>query len=348
MEIHRKRIDHPAAWRRDDFAGKEDVCVDFGPAELAAIDEAIAAVRARSLALEDIERRDFGQPSLAKFMDEVVNEVMHGHGLVILRGFPADRHDEENIGKIFWGIGRHFGLPVSQSVMGERLGHVINVTDVDPHARAYRNKDELYPHTDIEDVVSFLCLHPAKSGGVSRFVSALAVHNELLVTRPELLEPLYRGFYYHRFGEHAPGTPPITRHRVPLFSCRDGLVSCRYVRQFIEIAAQESDRPLSALERAALDGFDEISRRPEMGIDVTLERGEAVFMNNFTVLHARTRFEDHDDPALKRHLMRLWLLADSPRPVVPEVAVHEGEFTGVGIAPQEGRTPTYAHKVTRH
>jgi alpha-ketoglutarate-dependent taurine dioxygenase len=232
--------------------------------------------------------------------------------------------------------------------MGERLGHVIDVTDTDPNARAYRNRDELYPHTDIEDIVAFLCLRPARVGGLSRFVSAPAVHNEILARRSDLLEILYRGFHYHRFGEEPPGEPPITRHRVPVFSERDGLVSCRYVRQYIEIAAQESGVPLSPAEVEALDLVDAIARREDVGIEVRLEAGEAAIMNNFTVMHARTAFESDPDPTKRRHLLRLWLLADPPRPVVPEVMMHDGEMSGVGVVPQTGRTPSYAHSATRH
>ena len=41
-----------------------------------------------------------------------------------------------------------------------------------------------------------------------------------------------------------------------------------------------------------------------------LERGEAVLFNNYAGLHNRTAFEDHDEPHLKRHLMRLWLIIE--------------------------------------
>lgn len=346
MEIHRSPIDHPGVWHGGTFDGKESITFTFGKAELHAIDEAVAQLRARSLTLEQIERGDFNQPILTEFMGRFHREVMHGRGLAILRGFPTDRYDEDTLGKIFWGIGRHIGTPVSQSVMGERLGHIVNVSDVDSTARAYRNKNELFPHTDLMDVVTFMCLQPAKAGGVNRFVSALAVHNEVQALHPELLETMYRGFHYHRFGEHTPGSPPITPHRVPLFSYRDGHLSCRYIPKFIEIAAEESGQPLSSLEQEALNAFNAISRRPDMRVEVTLAAGEAVFINNFTALHARTAFEEHEDRAFKRHMMRLWLMPDTPRPVVPEIALHEGELTGVGITPQPGKQPSFhAYKV---
>ena len=42
--------------------------------------------------------------------------------------------------------------------------------------------------------------------------------------------------------------------------------------------------------------------------------GDIQILNNHLTLHSRTEFEDHDDPALKRTLFRLWLAPpDSPR-----------------------------------
>ncbi len=35
-------------------------------------------------------------------------------------------------------------------------------------------------------------------------------------------------------------------------------------------------------------------------------------LSNHVVLHARDGFVDHDDPALRRHLLRLWLSLDAP------------------------------------
>ena len=43
------------------------------------------------------------------------------------------------------------------------------------------------------------------------------------------------------------------------------------------------------------------------------------------MLHNRTVFEDHDEPHLKRHLMRLWLMDWDGRPTVEGVRYHKGE-----------------------
>ena len=72
-----------------------------------------------------------------------------------------------------------------------------------------------------------------------------------------------------------------------------------------------------------------------------LERGEAALFNNCAVLHNRTAFEDHDDPHLKRHLMRLWLMDWDGRPTVEGVRYHKGEG---GITPQRDKVPYSANR----
>ena len=113
-------------------------------------------------------------------------EVREPSGIVIADGFPVD--DPQVAELVLWRVADVIGSPVSQSVMGERLGHVINMTDVDPHARAYRRNDELTPHTDPSDVLTFLCLNPAVHGGESWFVSAMTLYRILRDEHPELLE----------------------------------------------------------------------------------------------------------------------------------------------------------------
>jgi hypothetical protein len=48
------------------------------------------------------------------------------------------------------------------------------------------------------------------------------------------------------------------------------------------------------------------------------------------MLHNRTAFEDHSDPELKRHLLRLWLMLDGRRPLAPAVHVYKGTQGIVG------------------
>lgn len=337
----------PAAWTSDALpGGKDALCFDLGARHIAALKDDLRRVEARGLAVEAIAQADFPLASVAPEIARLKDEMVRGRGLVIIRGFPFDDFTIEEVAKVYWGVGTHFGMAVSQSVMGDRLGHVVDMTDVDPHARAYRAKRELLLHTDLSDAVSFCSVHRAMTGGISQFASALAVHDEILRTKPEYMPILYRGFRWHRLGEQGANEEPITPYRVPHFSNCEGYVSCRYVRNYIREAAYHLDQPLTEEEFSALDYFDAIAARPDFKVELLLERGEIVFMNNLTVLHARTAFENAPPPAPKRHLMRLWLAVPGGRPTVPEIQVY-GTGPGGGVPKQEeGRMPSFARKAS--
>jgi hypothetical protein len=262
------------------------------------------------------------------------DQVMNGSGLVILSGFPVDRYSKDELGMIHFGLGTHFGNAQSQSVMGDRLGHVINVGGKDPKERAYRNSTELDMHTDACDVVAMMCLQKAISGGYSGYVSAISIYNEILERRPDLLPVLFEGFHYHRFGEEGPGEAPVTEDRVPVFSFTDGLLSVNYLRAYIEMAAEYLQTPLTGVQIEALDLVDEIAQDERFALKFITQPGEAIFFNNLTVLHNRTAFEDSDIEVEKRHLLRLWLVAHEPRPVCNNLRIYEGR----GIDRQEGQS----------
>src|SRR5215813_4223522 len=85
-------------------------------------------------------------------------------------------------------------------------------------------------------------------------------------------------------------------------------------------------RPLAYLPRKLskqsgppqLDRFEEVTKRAELMLEFTLQPGEMYFINNYTVLHARTAFDDGDaEDDQRRHLLRLWLEVAGMRPVYP-------------------------------
>jgi Taurine catabolism dioxygenase TauD, TfdA family len=338
--VYRRPLSPPAAWKASDFTSPRDYTIELTSAHLDDIDEAVRRLRAAGLSLDELDRTHFPLRRFAPVFDEIRHAIVEGHGFVILSRLPVDRYSKDELGMVYWGLGAHLGHGLSQSVMGDRLGHVRDVSREDPNARAYRNKQELSPHTDLSDLVGLLCLRNAKSGGVSQLTSALAVHNVILAERPHHLERLYRGYIYHRRGEERPGDLPVTPHPVPVFSNVDGKVSVRYVRTYIEAGMAAVGAPLDALDREVLDFFEVTSKRPDLMLQFTLEPGQMYLLNNYTVLHARTEFADFEDDDRRRHLLRLWLAVPGMRPVHPHLQLFDGE----GIAPVAGRTPTYDWK----
>ncbi len=336
---------NPAAlWTGADFSSKDDVAVDLPADAVAAVIPAVKAL-AGTRSATDLSRAEEPMAALAPTLDQLRQIVLDGRGMAILRGFPVDRLSLAENECFYWLCGLHLGQPVSQSVMGDRLGHVKDVAGKDPQARAYRNSTELRPHSDPGDILAFLCLHPAMSGGESLFASSHSVHEVMRAERPDLLERLYKGYHYHRFGEQPEGWDAVTPHRVPIFSERDGHLSARLVRQYIEICADEfPEHAITPEDHEALDMFEDVAARD--GYRFTLGPGEAIVANNYTCLHARTAFDDYPDEARKRHLLRLWLHANPPRPTVREVFIYgDGE---PGIPPRGGDTPYYQHRIERN
>jgi hypothetical protein len=188
----------------------------------------------------------------------------------------------------------------------------------------------------LAQIVGLMCVRQARAGGKSQYAAGLAIHNEIAATRPDLLPVLYRGFPYHRRGEEAPDAPCITPYDIPVFSVRDGEMSVFMVREIFNAAFRELKRAFTPEEIEAIDTFRETAQR--LQFETRLEAGEATFLNNYTVMHARSEFEDWDEPERKRLMLRLWLDAERKRrPVMPEIRIYENEGGRSGIDYQPGR-----------
>jgi len=329
-------IHHPGVWRGSDFAGKDAIAFDLTARQVTILEDATARVQGQDL--QSIRREDFPLPGLAEDLARVRDTVLHGRGIALLRGFPAAAHDADFMTRLFWGLGTHLGKAVSQSLMGDRLGHVVDVSGENPHERGYRSRKALDFHTDSDNIVAMLCLQQAREGGESLFASALSVHNEILARDPELLDFLYRGFRYHWRGEEAPGEPPVTDYRVPVFSRCGEDVSCVFLRRHLELAADAEGPPLTERERQALDLLEDIAAREDVLLRFRLEPGEGYLINNYTVLHARTGFADGAAAGQRRHLLRLWLKVPEGRQLVEPVRRF---YRDDGISPRTGGNTLY-------
>jgi hypothetical protein len=112
-----------------------------------------------------------------------------------------------------------------------------------------------------------------------------------------------------------------------VFSYYEGRLSAGYVRKGIEQGRVARGVPFSDTEQKALDLIDALSARRDLRLDMMLEPGDIQFCNNYTTFHSRTDFIDHDEPALKRHLLRIWLYVPNGRALAPQFANRYGENT---------------------
>ena len=314
-----------SAWRGAAIADDPAWISTLTPAEVEDLAAALRGVQARGIPTTAITRADFPLPALAPRLAQWLEEVRGGRGFFVVRGLPAGRFDEAEREAIFWGLGTHLGTAVSQNSHGEMLGHVFDQgrTYGSANTRGYQTKARLDFHTDRCDLVGLLCQRRAKEGGLSSVVSTMAVHDEILRLRPDLLPILYRGFHYSE-REAADRADGVTARPIPVFSRHGGVLSCRFIRNPIETGAQRRGVPLTGAEREALEMMSELSAREDMRLDMMLEPGDMQFCNNYVITHARTEFEDWPEPEKRRLMVRLWLTFDVRRPLAADFGEHDG------------------------
>jgi hypothetical protein len=324
-------IEGPSVWTGAEMRRREaEWTYRLSPSEIAEIEDAVQAVRARGLDIADIRRGDFPLPTLGPVLDRLRTEVIEGRGFVRLRGLPVEGRPIEESATAYWGLGSYFGSARSQNAKGHLLGHVYDLgeglTATNPNIRGYATAERQNFHIDRCDVVALLCLRRAKAGGLSAIVSSMTLHNVMAERRPDLLERLYQPFPVDRRGEVPEGKAPF--YEAPVFNEHAGRVSVLYSRQYIGSAQRFPEaRRLTAEDIEALDMFVELADAPDLRLDMNFMPGDIQFLHNHTILHARTAYEDWPEPGRKRHLLRLWLSPPEARPLPPVFAEIYGGLT---------------------
>ena len=304
--VLKDKVIGPSAWRGCDLVNDNSWVYQLSDDAIALINQALNSVKNRGLSFPNFKKEDFPIQALSKELQSIAEELENGKGFLLIRGLPIAEHSDEDINTLYYGLGLHLGDPVYQNPKGDLLGKVMNVGDLnDKETRVYETNAYLPYHTDPSDVFGLLCVRGAKSGGRTSLVSTGAVYNALLENHPELLGLYYRPMYYAHLGE---GTS-----RSPIFSYNEGKLSCRYLRQYIELGHEQHDRPLSQVEIASLDVFDNVIHDEQLRLDMTLQPGDMLFANNYAVMHSRTSFEDFESLEQRRKLLRLWLKMGNAR-----------------------------------
>ncbi|WP_240373957.1 TauD/TfdA family dioxygenase [Bacillus piscicola] len=318
LTMKKEIIQSPAAWKGSELSGSDSWIYYLSDKTINEFEKAMREVQKKGLKAPDFNKEDFPIDKLTDEISHFIDELENGRGFLLLRGLPMERYTDEEASIIYYGLGLHMGKPVTQNPKGDLLGNVTAIGDPsDKKTRVYQTNSYLPYHTDLSDVVGLLSLRKAKTGGESSLVSAITIYNEILENYPEYLGVLYRPIYFAHLGEELPTLSPI-------FSYHKDKLSCRYMRQYIELGQEMKDVQLSNIEIEALDLIDSLLHDEDNRLDMILEPGDIQFANNYMVLHSRTHFEDHEDPALKRHLLRLWLKMPNARELAPEFPGRNG------------------------
>ncbi len=310
-DVLRTPIESHAAWRGADLANSDAWIVRLTPEQIDELDRARASVRARGLALAEVGRGEFPLPTLAPVIAEWARELASGRGFLLLRGLPVARWGDDDAALIYWGIGQHLGEPGAQNPQGELLGHVVDSGENagKPLIRLYRTAATIAWHCDLADVVGLLCLRTARRGGASRIVSSVAVYNEVLRQRPDLVDRLYEPFALDTRDEEGSGKRPF----LPIPPCRFAHEQLRtfWHSDYFRSALRHPEAPRwSDSENELVELYEDVANDPSLVLEMNFEPGDVQLISNHVTLHARSEYEDWPEPSRKRHLLRLWLSLD--------------------------------------
>ena len=274
--------------------------------------DAVTALTSSPLPLAQVKPSHFSMAATRQFVDEFKDELATGLGFALIDRLPLDVLGEDRCRLAHWLICSLIERPVAQNWKGDLI---YDVTDTGrPPGNGVRpdktNAEQNF-HTDNSynlcppNYVALLCLRPAKTGGISHIVSFQAAHDALKAKRPDLLERLYRPFYFDRQREHAPTDVMTTHH--PLFEDSGGRLLARLSRFQVVNGQKLAGADLDLIGLEALDALEAEMNAPGMDVSFFFEPGQIQIVNNRRIGHRRTSFSDWPEDRKKRLLVRLWL-----------------------------------------
>ena len=324
----RKSVLGACAWHGAEMANSRRWIRTLEAADIAEIEAALRSAQAQGVPWQETTAENFPLDRLRARLDEIADELEEGCGMVKLRGLPVERYEPLALRQIWFGLGSHVGRPVYQNFrgelmrdikdegadVGERYGQLKRDQEsggvfLSSYARTLSN-GPLRFHTDRCDVVGLLCVRQADTGGRSLLCSSVAVHNEMLRRRPDLVDALFENVYRSRLGEEKGGEEKP--YPLPIFGVREGKFTSHYSLTYIEAAQLRPEVPrLTAAQSEALALLTELAK--ELSFEMTLEPGDMQFLNNHVIYHARTPFTDDAAAGRNRLLYRIWLTMPNSR-----------------------------------
>jgi len=314
----------PEAWLGHEMARSTEWIVPVPPRAAAEMDAAVSGLARRGLSWPRFGCEDFPLPTFSRDLAAVLEELENGRGFLVLRGFDVDRYSLDELRNLYWGVGAHLGHARYQNAHGELIGEVrdeyrlygeVQEERGDPVlGRTSRSKARssgpLRFHTDRCDVVTLLCVRPARRGGASKIVSAVSVAEAIRARRPDLHALLCQDYWRSRQGEEAGGEHKV--YAMPLFADRAGKFTTQYSRTFVEAAQKLPEVPrLTAAQSEALDLHAEVCE--ELAFTMDLQAGDLQLLNNHVIYHGRTAYEDAGGTDRDRLLLRLWIAPPNSR-----------------------------------
>ncbi|OCL02523.1 Clavaminate synthase-like protein [Glonium stellatum] len=305
-------------WEGEGLAQKYDWIYKLTAEQIEELENALTHFKSLGKPMGYINEENFPLPNLHAALREISKELHFGYGFKVVRGLPVERHSREDNIIIYAGLSSHIApLRARQdSKYDEKpadvvLNHIKDLSSGHEKAQigtpAYTADKQVF-HTDTGDIVSLFALSTAVDGGRSRLASTWKVYNELAATRPDLIETLSQDWIADNFGNanQSYTTRPLLFFQPATTKSPERIIlqyARRYFTGFGALPRSTEIPPITEAQAEALDAIHFLGERFNVGLD--FQRGDAQYVNNLAVFHARDGFKDSAEQ--QRHLVRLWL-----------------------------------------
>jgi hypothetical protein len=305
----------PRAWHGPDL--REDDFKIVLPAEcLAELEAIVGEQRQAPVPTLVLQPEHFRMDACRRLLAGARARLEGGLGFVILDRLPLERWSKQEVIDVYWLLASLLEVPVAQEWTGTMIYDVRwNGQGYSADTRAALTPEGLDMHNDSSmgeapaNYVSLLCLQTAKSGGMSSLASAYAAHNHFLRQHPHLLERLYQPFYRDKQEYQAPDA----NNWYPIFAAETGGLRIRFNVRVIRRGYHKTGRVLDPAGAEAVERLNDFLTDPAHRHDFWIEPGQIQILNNRSIVHGRTPYEDFSEPEKRRHLVRLWLRAGDRR-----------------------------------
>ncbi|KAI0505153.1 Clavaminate synthase-like protein [Xylaria bambusicola] len=301
-------IQGPAVWSAEDDVLSQPPALELGQAGIAEIEQALKHFLGLGLDGNEVSNENFPLPILGSQLRDCAVNIHRGSGICVVRGLAPEKHSAEDNTIIFLGLASYIGDQRGmQNAKGAMLSHVYESKFwTVPRAKRHgiHTNKGLPFHNDMGcEILAIHIRNCAAQGGQTSVASAAAVYNALMRIQPWAVHVLAEPKWPIQISTR-PGAAPFVLG--PLLGFQSGnLVMSVDPGRIGPHPAMEAGRipGLLPAQKLALALVQDTAAAQQ--IRLPTQQGDMIFINNWSVLHAREPYEDSDSAT--RHLVRLWL-----------------------------------------
>ncbi|KFY05110.1 hypothetical protein O988_00265 [Pseudogymnoascus sp. VKM F-3808] len=288
--------------------------LELNGSQLAEIDTALKHFQALKRPLSELSPSTFPLPLLHQNLRSVSENLHKGSGFTFIRGVPVDKYNAEENMIIYVGVSSHIGCVRGRQdksfegnpadVMVAHIADFRHPGGDDKVVIPAYTDGEVPFHTDLGNIVSLFTLSEPVSGGETVLASSWRVYNELARTRPDLIRVLADEWDIPSASKDAVVRRlPLLFYQPPHNTAPERIIIQFSRRSFSKLSANPLSKPLTEAQRDSLDALHFLAKKFQ--VSIPLKKGDMQFINNLSIVHARSSYVD--DSTHRRHLLRLWL-----------------------------------------